>query len=307
MRAYSKITWTLNVLGRFPRGHINFGYTNVEIGLALINLYDEINIDVFNTKNKQIIINCDNPKIPQTKNGDAQKNICFQAIVEMRKVIPNFCDNDIEINIKKNIPLAGGLGGSSTDGVAVIKGLNQILKLNLSRQDIMDISARIGSDTVFFASDYKVALASGRGEIIEELNNFTEKPWLILVNPNVETITRDTCKKLADINYKNCNIQIQNLSYSQYYKRLLNQKTSLSELTKCLYNDYEKSPATLQKHPILLDIKDKLKQNGCLGALMSGAGSTIFGICESKNQAKNIAQKISKIYPQFQVLVTRTL
>ena len=311
IKAYSKITWTFDVLGRFPKDHINCGYTNIEMVSFLIDLYDEVDINILETKNKKIIINCDNNKIPQTKaltkNGNAEKNICFQAILQMRKTVSNFPDNDIEINIKKNIPLAGGLGGSSTDGVAIIKGLNKILKLNLSRKDIVDISSRIGSDTVFFASDYKVALTKGRGEIIEKLESSLQKIWLVLVQPGIEILSRDTYNGLEKNNYKNCAQKIDGKTHINFLKDLIAQNADIKTLVSALHNDMDKSPATFQKYSVLAEIKKNLIQNGCLGALMSGAGSTIFGVCETREKAQIIARKLEKIYSEFRIFVTSTL
>ena len=307
LKAYAKITWAFNVLGKFSKDHINSGYTNIEMVSFLIDLHDNVEINILDAKNKKIIINCNNLKIPQTKNKNAQKNICFQAIAHLRKAISSFPDNDIEVNIEKNIPLAGGLGGSSTDGVAVIKELNKILNLNLSQKNIINISSQIGSDTIFFASDYKVALTKGRGEIIKKLDPLPQKSWLVLVQPGIEILSQDTNNGLEKINYKNCAQVIDGQTHINRLKYLLAKKEDIKTLSSCLYNDMEKSPATLQKYPILAEIKNNLIQNGCLGALMSGAGSTIFGVCETQKKARIIAQKIKKIYTKFHIFVVSTL
>ena len=307
LKAYSKITWTFNVLGRFPKKHVDSGYTNVRMVSFLIDLWDDVEINILETKNKKIIINCDNPQIPQTNNGDAEKNICAQAIIAMRKAIVDFPKNDIQVDIKKNIPLAGGLGGSSTDGVAVIKGLNQILRLNLNQKEITNIAAQIGSDTVFFASDYKVALTSGRGEIIEKLVSPVQKIWLVLVQPDIGILSRDTYNGLEKINYQNCAQTVNGKTQVDNLKEALAKQSDLKTLVNCLENDMEKSPATLQAHPVLDDIKNNLIKNGCLGALMSGGGSTVFGVCESEKEAKNITQKMRKIYSEFNVFNAATL
>ena len=296
LKAFAKITWTFDVLGKFPKDHINSGYTNVEMVSFLIDLYDEVCVKILSSKNKKIIINCDNPQIPQTKNGDEHKNICFKATRLMRQRVDGFPDNDIEINIQKNIPLAGGLGGSSTDGVAVIKELNRKLNLKLSQKDIIDIATCIGSDTVFFASDYKVALAKGRGEVVEKLDSSLEKIWLVLVQPDIGILSRDAYAGLEAINYKGCAQKINNQTRANFLKELLAQKADVTTLASCLHNDMEKSSATLAKYPVLSDIKNSLKQNGCLGALMSGSGSTVFGVCQTQEEAQSIAEKMREIY-----------
>lgn len=308
-KSYAKITWTLDVLGKFPKNHINYGYTEVLITSFLIDLYDEIEIKIGKKKKKtpQIIINCDNPKIPQTKNKMAEKNICFRAVQAMREIIPNFPPIDIEINIFKNIPLSGGLGGSSTNGVTVINGLNKLLKLNLSKEKIIAISAMLGSDTIFFASQAKAAIMRGRGEIIEEINPFDPKIWLVLVNPGIEILASEAYKALAKIDYKNRAKTINNQTRAEILKKKLEKKSSREELAGLTHNDLEKSSATFAKYPILNQVKKDLKHAGCLNAIMSGSGSTVFGVCASKKQAKIIKEKIQKIYSAFRVIAASTL
>jgi len=305
-KSYSKITWTFSVLGQFPKNHINYGYTNIEIASFLINLYDEIEIKISKSSKTKTIINCDNSHIPQTNNGMAEKNICFRAVEELKKEIPNFPAKKIEINIQKNIPIGGGLGGSSTNGVAVINGLNKLLKLNLSRGQIMNMALRLGSDTMFFASNYKKAIMRGRGEILEKLPALKRKIWLVLATTGIEILSKNGYGGLKKINYKNCNQKIKRLSYSTHLKKLLEKNADNQELTACLYNDMEKSPSTFKKHPILLDIKKSLVKSGCLNAVMSGSGSTVFGVCKSKSEAKKIVGKIKNEYPQFEFSVCST-
>ncbi|MCB9030206.1 MAG: 4-(cytidine 5'-diphospho)-2-C-methyl-D-erythritol kinase [Deltaproteobacteria bacterium] len=265
--AYAKLNWSLQVLGAFPEDHVNFGYTEIESLMLLLDLHDLVTVKILDTKNSEVSIHCDNPNVPQTLNGKVQENVCFKAIQALKGdaaiFLPKngsvpFLENDIEIYIEKNIPLAGGLGGSSTDGVAVLKALDQIYQLNLSRESLIEIAATFGSDTPFFASGYPQAIVKGRGEIVEPCELFSEQKRFILVNPGIELYVGEVFKALKNADFKKCGL-----------KRELYQPS----------NDLQHSPYVSQYFKNCEDICQALIASGCEVAQMSGSGSTCFGLC----------------------------
>ena len=169
----------------------------------------------------------------------------------------------VDITIEKHIPAGAGLGGGSSNAASVLMGLNDILGQVIDHDELMTISASIGSDVPFFLLKGS-ALASGRGEILERIS--IPLYDYVLINPGFEVSSRwaydnfDLTKKDED-------------------NMLLYSKSALMDIRRIedlLSNDLE--PVVLEKYPQILDIKERLLETGAVGVLMSGSGPTVFGV-----------------------------
>ncbi len=197
-------------------------------------------------------------KIP----GKKSDNLCVKALELMRFYgyeIPFY-----HIHLLKNIPIGAGLGGGSSDAVAVIKALNTLHDLNLSIKKQMELAAELGSDCPFFCLN-GAAKVTGRGEFIEPVTFTLKEKFIHLVYPNLHISTGEAY---------GC------IDLEHTHKSEIKIPTEFSEFRECFVNDFE-SPLTA-KHPEIQQIKSTLNQTGAYYTSMSGSGSTMFGLYHSK-------------------------
>lgn len=252
----------------------NDGFHNLETIFYPVNLSDEIYLRAERSKrNTNSVTIKTNSKIVPTD----RTNICFRMI-ELFFRIFNIKDfYIINIEIKKNIPVGGGLGGGSSDAAAVLKYLTKFFNIDISqkREEILQISLGVGSDVPFFLIQ-KPCFARSRGEIITRLNDFTlEDYWVLLVNPNLHISTRWA---------------FENLGFEKDETRVskIKQVKKFDESSAALLeNDFEK--IVFGKYPELEKIKNEMLGFGALFASMSGSGATMYGLFkkDEKEQLKN--------------------
>jgi 4-diphosphocytidyl-2-C-methyl-D-erythritol kinase len=167
----------------------------------------------------------------------------------------------LDIHLHKAIPIGAGLGGGSSDAACLLKAINRVFQLNLSKDEIKTISLEIGSDCPFFIDDIP-SLATGRGEILQHINPVLNGYYIILLNPGVEISTREA--------YQNC----LPLTPTSSVGLLINRP--ITEWRGQMINDFE--DFAFKKHPVIGEIKDELYKAGALFSLMSGSGSSVYGI-----------------------------
>jgi len=169
--------------------------------------------------------------------------------------------------------VAGGLGGGSSNAATVLKNLNKLLGEKLSFEDLQVMGRKLGADIPFFLLG-KNSLVRGIGEILEEIS--LPKFWYLLVNPGFPVSTRDIYSdKIFDLTKRRVDISI---------KGSKNYMESPVFINKLLCNDLEK--VVFNKYPELNGIKNILIEKGALGALLSGSGSTVFGLFHEEAQAR---------------------
>jgi len=278
IKAYAKINLTLDVLGKRADG-----YHELETIMQTINLADVL---TFKEIGQGIRIVTTSPQIPTD-----EKNLAYQAaqmIMEWGKIT-----SGIQITLKKNIPVAAGLAGGSTDAAATLIGLNQFWGLGIPKEILWEMAARLGSD-VAFCLEGGTCLAKGRGEILE---NLVSPPpfWLVLVKPPISVSTAKVYQGLALD-------QITKRPETSTMIQAL-QRGSLQEIAENLVNVLE--TVTLKMHPALIEIKEQMKSLGASGVLMSGSGPTIFAISSTRENAEAIAQVMRTKWEE--VFVTTTL
>ena len=161
----AKLNLNLSVLGK----RID-GMHEIKTQFQLINLFDEMVIK--KTSSKSISV-----KTNLGSSIEGNNNIVYTAINSLSDHIGKkiYC----EVEIIKNIPLGGGLGGGSSNAAAALIGTNFLFKLGLSAQELMLIGEKLGADVPFFVYG-KNAFASGIGEILAEENNHIDDKYLLL-------------------------------------------------------------------------------------------------------------------------------
>jgi 4-diphosphocytidyl-2-C-methyl-D-erythritol kinase len=245
------------------------GYHEIRGIFQKINLADEIEISL--THGTGITLSCSDPELPAGK-----ENLAFKAadlILSQTKR-----KTGIKITIDKKIPLSSGLGGGSSNAASVLIALNQMLGLNLPLGQIMEMGKRLGADVPFFLFG-KTALATGIGEKLQEMF-IKPRLFLVLVNPGIPISTAFAYQRLNRELTKRTNNTI----------NIFTKIEELNDLIPLLSNDFEEVIFPL--YPEIKEIKGRLILEGARGSLMSGSGSTVFGIFGSRKEALGAYQRL---------------
>src|SRR5512138_342162 len=165
LKAPAKVNFRLDVMGKRPNG-----YHDLRMIMQRIDLNDEIAITLTDTPG--VRVTCGRKGVP-----DGPDNIAWRAADSLVKLSGR--DTGVDIAITKNIPVAAGLGGGSSDAATVLMGVNQLLGLGFSDQELMAIGATIGADVPFFIFG-TTALAEGIGDHLTALEGVPPL-WLVLV------------------------------------------------------------------------------------------------------------------------------
>jgi 4-diphosphocytidyl-2-C-methyl-D-erythritol kinase len=278
LKAYAKINISLDVTGRREDG-----YHLLKMIMQTIDLYDLINVE---ESISGINITCNRPYVPTDNRNLAYKAAnLFMESYDIK--------SGVNINIRKNIPVAAGLAGGSTDAAAVLKCMRDIFKPSIEDKELMELGVKIGADVPYCIIG-GTALCEGIGEIVAPLKPFKDY-ILVLVKPNFGVSTKEVYSAL-DISkiYKHPEtdelITAMELGDVGFVSR--NMKNILENVT-------------LKKHQSLREIKRDFIKMEAMGTLMSGSGPTIFGFFEDMLKAKSCYDKMKTKYKE--VFITRTI
>ncbi len=275
LEAPAKVNYRLDVLRKRPDG-----YHDLRMIMQRIDLCDAVDITV--TDSPGIRVTCGRAGVP-----DGPGNIAWRAADLLLQ--HSGTTAGIDIAITKRIPVAAGLGGGSSDGAAVLMGINELLGLGFTDERLMEIGVKLGADVPFFIFK-KTALAEGIGERLSPLE-LAPTVWLALVNPNIHVSTAWVYQNLQLTTGKD------NITLPRFYE-------SVADICAILSNDLE--TVTIQRFPAIAEIKERLLAAGAWGALMSGSGPTVFGVFEDENGARQAAREVARDKGWFTAAV-RTL
>ena len=277
--SYSKINLTLNILGKRQDG-----YHNVETIMQSINLADRIFIK---EEKEGVKIKCSHPLVPV----DTQ-SLTYRSA---EKILNRYrIKKGVKIEIDKKIPLASGMAGGSANSASILVGINKLFALNLSNKDLREIGEELGMDVPFCIQN-GTALAYHKGEKVTPLPPINPPLWIIIINPGFEIPTKWAYNNL-DLGL----IKREKNSTIAMLKAL--KEGGLEGIAKNLFNSFE--GLVIKKYPEIGKIKDRLVEEGALGALMSGSGPTVFGIAQNKEQALKIYKKLKSEYKSIWVVHT---
>ncbi len=276
--ARAKINLTLDVLGTLPDG-----YHEVATVMQALDFHDTLEI---RGGTYGLTLSSNSKAIPL---GD--DNLVFKAFEHLIKYAGP--GRGVHIHIHKNIPMAAGLGGGSSNAAAALVGLNRFLELGLTTDVLMEIGSHIGADVPFFIMG-KTALGTGKGDKLIPLSS-PPTMGVVLVKPHFGVSTAQVYKMFDSLSYvpePRTGLMIE----------AINNK-SIKNIAANLGNALE--PVTASLHPQIHQIKRVLTQAGALGVQMSGSGPTVFALTESKNKAEELARHLNK--DNMTVLVTKTV
>lgn len=274
----AKVNLRLDVLGKREDG-----YHEIESIMTRVSLYDEVFLSIEDGEGLEVTCTGQAPS--------GEENIAYKAATAIldrssSKVI-------VRIEIKKNIPVAAGLGGGSSNAATVLLGLNRMLDIGLSKNELMKIGARLGADIPFFIFE-RPAIARGIGERLEEIN--LPKLWFVLVNPNIPLSTADV--------YRGMNIKF-GLTKEGFGINMPNFNNGVKGVSRILHNDLE--GVALGMHPEIGFVKDTVRSAGAIGTLMSGSGATVFGLFESREEAHAAFASLSNRPEGWRIFVAENI
>lgn len=247
-KCFAKINLSLDIISKRADG-----YHNIDTLMARINLFDKLEIKKSNDDKFTYKSNIDL--------GNLEDNLIYKAY-DLMKNLAGDRATGISVNLTKNIPVAAGLAGGSTNAAETMKALNELWNLGLSKNKLMNEGAKLGADIPFFFLD-RSARATGIGEILE--------PFSIKTPLKILLINDGTRISSAHV-YKN----------TKLFGHMDNNKiiSGLEEGAWSVVNNFENvmEEVVLRDFPHLVDIKENILNNGAIKSLVSGSGASIFGI-----------------------------
>lgn len=273
--APAKINLCLHVLGKRPDG-----YHDLAMIMQRVSLYDRIDLTL--TDSGEVRVVCPGVDLPPDGENIAAK--AARRLLELAGV-----NLGVEIVIDKQVPVAAGLGGGSSDAATVMMGLNELLDLRLDRATLMSEGARLGADVPFFIFQ-DAAWATGIGDVLEKICDLPPL-WYVLVNPGLAVSTAWVYQNLE------LTSKIQAAKLPRFHR-------TVEGVVGLLHNDLE--PVTAGRYPQVSAIKHELLARGAAGALMSGSGPTVFGVFDAEEDARKAADELQG-NPDWRIFIVQPL
>ncbi|PID63341.1 MAG: 4-(cytidine 5'-diphospho)-2-C-methyl-D-erythritol kinase [Ignavibacteriae bacterium] len=249
------------------------GFHNLETFFhPIYDLHDKLSFE----KSENFIFDSNNNLVKDEDNLIVKAHTLIEKLVRRKLTV--------KINLEKNIPMGAGLGGGSSDAAAAIIGLNKIFDLKIPLKKLYELALELGSDVPFFITS-KPAIGFSRGEVLTESDFYINLPILI-INPGIHISTREAFSFIKP--------KKSNFDYNLFTR---DKSIIIEELKDSLKNDFEEY--VFEKYPEIKNIKDKLYNCGALFSLMSGTGSTVYGIFSDVTLAKAAYNKFPKKYFKF--------
>ena len=258
-KAYGKINLALDITGQREDG-----YHLVQMILQTVDLYDLVTVE---RQEAGILLTCDDPRLPE-----GEPNLAYKAALAMIRTFA--LPGGVKIHIEKHIPMEGGMAGGSSDAAAVILAMNELFALQAEQEQLDEIALQLGAD-VPFCLRKGTFLAEGIGEKLTELPPAPHCD-LVLIVPDFGISTAWAYAKADELEepfHPDINQLMQAI-----------EAQDVAQMAARMGNILEQ--VAIRKYPEIQTIKEKLLQQGALGALMTGSGSVIFGIFDDPEKAQ---------------------
>jgi 4-diphosphocytidyl-2-C-methyl-D-erythritol kinase len=277
LKAYAKINLSLDVLYKRKDG-----YHEVRMIMQSVGLHDILD---FNPRENGIRLFCSNPYVPCDS-----RNIIYKVLELIRQKYG--VRQGMEVDINKQIPVAAGLAGGSTDGASAIIAANSIWGLNMSYDDMLDIASRAGAD-VSFCLKGGTALAEGIGDKLTPLAPMGHVHVVIAKTP-VQVSTREIYQQL----------KIDEIVARPDTVRIIRalEEGNIKSVADNMVNVLE--TVTIKKYPVIGEIKRIMVEFGALGSLMSGSGPSVFGLFASPLEAERCYNRLRDYMKEVYIVDT---
>lgn len=276
LRSFAKINWFLAIEGLRADG-----YHNILSLMQQIDLWDEIRI----TLGVSDALSC-NFSIPLGEDG-----LLARTLSLLRKTFPELSRLRFAIELRKAIPPGGGLGGGSSNAATLLRFLPRLVGYNPRLEDLLGLSLSLGSDIPFFVVNAPFALVTGRGEHVTPLSPPPHR-YLVLLFPSFPISTAWAYRKWDELGRTGP-------------RELLTQFLAQPEagnIEDVVWNDFEE--VLFLEYPVLREYRDMLLHLGCRKAFVTGSGSTVVGVVESRREGEDIVMCLAQ--KGFQALCTET-
>lgn len=272
VNAFAKINLFLDIVSLRENG-----YHNILSLMQRVSLHDTVSIDYTAGEKKCITVACDDPRIPT----DAD-NLVYKAA----NAFPAF--GNIEISIEKRIPMSAGLAGGSADAAATLIGLNSLTGNKLSAEELKALGARLGAD-IPFCMESGAAIVTGIGDVMTPA---APMPYLPIVIAKMgEGMSTPHAYRALDQRFN---------SFYGYKPKdnLLNclideNRKDVNSYCKGLFNIFEEVVEPIR--PAVTEIKQAMLHHGAAGAMMSGSGTSVFGIFRSEEKAREAVSELIRM------------
>ena len=260
LKAYGKINLGLDVIRKRPDG-----YHDLDMIMQMVDVYDDVIIE--KKAGEEIVVKADAAVLSNGKD-----NLAYMAA---KMLFDEFgIKSGVEITIHKRIPIAGGMAGGSSDCATTLIGINEMFKLGLSKQQLMERGVKLGADVPYCVLG-GTAIARGIGEVLTPLPT-PPQCHVIIAKPPISVSTAyvyghirpDEITKRPDIEQMTLAIKEQDLN----------------KLSDLLYNVMEE--VTVSEYPVIEKLKSIMLENGALNSIMSGSGPTVFGLFDDREKAQ---------------------
>lgn len=264
VKAYAKVNLFLDITGRLENG-----YHSLNTVMQQLDIYDIVEVEI--AKGDGIRIECSNPDVPCNENNIAYK--AAKAFLSEKGE-----SADVFIKIQKNIPLEAGMGGSSTDGAAVLTALNRLYGNCFCAEKLCEMGAELGADVPFCITG-GTAVCKGIGEIITPAE--CKKDYVFaIVKPDFSCSTPSAYKAYDK------NPITENTDFESFVSSLLH---GCGEWGGKMYNVFER----LYNNPEIRSITEVFKKSGAVGSILTGSGSAVFGVFKTKAEAEKALENFN--------------
>ena len=278
IKAMAKVNLGLDVLRRRENG-----YHDVKMVMQTVNLYDTLTIS--KTENAQIIITTNTGELPLNED-----NLIYKAA----KLLSTHTGKEygVKIHLDKQIPIAAGMAGGSTDAAATLLGLNALYDLGLNKEELAKIGVKIGADVPYCIYG-GTCLSEGIGEVLTKLPDAPDC-FVVIAKPGIGVSTK----------YVYENLHIETVKDHPDIDGMIDaiKADNLDGVAQKMENVLE--TVTIKRYPEIAVMKECLLENGAEYALMSGSGPTVFGIFKEEEKAKRALFKLEETGLVKQVFVT---
>ena len=293
LTACAKINLYLGIVG-----DRSDGFHELVMVMQSVDLADTVTISEMRSANPlhNIHLTCDQADVPV----DAT-NLAWKAADLIRQRFPEVAakQGGISIDIQKRIPMGAGLAGGSADCAAVLVGLNLLWELGLTQSELQELAAELGSDISFCVSG-GTALCTGRGEVIDPLPNL-DNLYAVLAKyrdlPVPTPWAYKTYREQFGPTYPKTVEELEDRKQCLKSSELMNAIAygDNAAIGRLLHNDLER--VVLPNYPQVQSLRDVFGQTQNLGVMMSGSGSTVFALCNTKDDAEALRLEMRSLIP----------
>lgn len=277
VKAYAKINLGLDVIGRLPNG-----YHQVKMVMQSVGICDEL---TFEKIPEGIIITTDSEELPIDEN-----NLIYKAAKLMQEKY--HIKEGVRIHLKKQIPIAAGMAGGSTDAAAAMKGMNRVFGLDATPKDLMEAGVAIGADVPYCIMG-GTALAEGIGEKLTALD-MAPGCFVLVAKPDINVSTKYVYEQL-DAGKIEKHPDIDGMVEAI-------EAGSLQGILDRMGNVLE--TVTVKAYPVIDTIKGRMRELGAVNSMMSGSGPTVFGIFLEEQTAKAAFEQLKAEQLAKQIFLT---